>query len=141
MIFKGYVTARSFNGIYMPVPAQNSCLREFCDQRQGQYVLPHLESSFKNCYHQLFGAVKESAPEDIILMYSIGMLPSGQKLADLLSLCREKQVAIAFVLENIIDSENFSKVFGELDSYRLKELELPFREWETLRSRVGFPEE
>ena len=63
----GYVTSRSFQGLTIPVPAQNSCLREFAKAQKLVYVLPPLEHYFQNCYMQLFTLVKSLKEGDIIL--------------------------------------------------------------------------
>lgn len=108
----------------IPVPAQNSCIREYVSQKNGTYILPNLESSFDNCFHQLFGALNVLKKEDLIVMYSLTMLPSGDKLDTFIDKCKQKKVGLAFVLENISILNNFSKILDELKSYNLSKLEL-----------------
>jgi sporadic carbohydrate cluster protein (TIGR04323 family) len=130
--YKGYVSSRSFGGMSIPVPAQNSSLREYVAQQNGIYVLPNLESSFDNCFHQLFGAVNMVDSESTIVMYSLTMLPSGSKLTRFLSSCKIKNISLAFVLENILVSKNFSRIHDELESYKLSRLELDKIGWDAL---------
>ncbi len=116
----------------IPVPAQNSCIREYVSQKNGTYILPNLESSFDNCFHQLFGALNVLNKEDIIVMYSLTMLPSGEKLEAFIDKCKQKKIGLAFVLENITISSNFSKILDEFESYNLSKLELDQGEWKLL---------
>jgi sporadic carbohydrate cluster protein (TIGR04323 family) len=116
----------------IPVPAQNSCIREYVSQKNGTYILPNLESSFENCFHQLFGAINILHEGDMIVMYSLTMLPDGNKLDTLITNCKNKKIGLAFVLENISITKNFSKILDELESYKLSKLELNLDEWELL---------
>ena len=75
----GYVTSRTFQGLTIPVPAQNSCLREYARANELIYVLPPLEHYFENCYMQLFTAIKSLESGDILGMYSAAMLPRNHK--------------------------------------------------------------
>ena len=100
----GYVTSRSFQGITIPVPAQNSCLREFAASNKLDYVLPPLEHNFDNCYMQLFTVVKSLKEGDIIGMYSAGMLPKNDK-------------KLNFLFNEIIKNKN--SIFCILESKRL----------------------
>ena len=132
MNYKGYVASRSFGGMSIPVPAQNSSLREFVAQRKGTYILPNLESSFDNCFHQLFGAITSVSRGDAIVMYSLTMLPNGSKLQMFLQQCKVKGITLAFVLENFSVVDDFSTILKELASYTLADLELDQSQWATL---------
>ena len=132
MNYKGYVSSRSFGGMSIPVPAQNSSLREYVAHKKGIYILPSLESSFDNCFHQLFGTVANTSYGDIIVMYSLSMLPNEIKLNKFLGECKTKGIGLAFVLENISVSEDFSKILDELELYELAKLELDEKRWNTL---------
>lgn len=114
----------------MPVPAQNSCLREFVSNSGGEYILPHLESSFEECFHQLFGLVEDLAKDDMVLMYSVSMLPKGEKLEQFLVRCAERKLGLAFVLENIKEQAPFARTLQELDCYSLAELQCSDLDWE-----------
>jgi sporadic carbohydrate cluster protein (TIGR04323 family) len=116
----------------IPVPAQNSSLREYVTQKEGTYLLPNLESSFDNCFHQLFDAINTASAGSAIIMYSLTMLPDGAKLAKLLSECKLQGITLTFVLENFSVSENFSKILDELESYSLATLELDQTKWDTI---------
>ena len=106
----------------MPVPAQNSCLREFVNRNKGIYVLPHLESNFENCYHQLFGLLNQIQKEEHVLMYSILMLPKdNQKRKEVYNILFKKGLVFDFVLENISTS-NKQEIEDELKIYDLKKL-------------------
>jgi len=118
----------------MPVPAQNSCLREFVARKNGIYVLPVLESDFDNCYHQLFQQAIIAKADAFILMYSALMLPPEQKLGRLLSLLEEKKIGLAFVLENLIGEATSSLITEATSSYKLRQLALDL---EAFRERYG----
>lgn len=96
----GYVTSRSFNGLTMPVPAQNSCLREYADSQNCLYVLPPLEHYFQNCYMQLNTVINNIEEGDIIAMYSAGMLPaSTDKCKKLINKIQAKKCSLYVILE------------------------------------------
>ena len=118
----GYVTSRSFQGFTIPVPAQNSCLREYAKANDLIYVLPPLEHYFENCYMQLFTALKAMEKGDILGMYSAAMLPQEiTKLKFVFDEIKKRDGSIYFILEakkvkNINDAKKI------LFSYSLKNL-------------------
>ena len=118
----GYVTSRSFQGFTIPVPAQNSCLREYARANDLIYVLPPLEHYFENCYMQLFTALRSMESGDILGLYSAAMLPKeGTKLKYIFDEIEKKGSSIYFILEakkvkNINDAKKI------LFSYSLKNL-------------------
>ena len=71
----GYVTPRPFGPFSMPVPAQNSCLREYVASKDAIYGLPQCENIFPNSYVQLFGTINSIEPGGHVVMYSFHMLP------------------------------------------------------------------
>ena len=96
----GYVTSRSFQGLTIPVPAQNACLREYARTKELMYVLPPLEHYFDNCYMQLFTALNSLQFGDTLAMYSAAMLPiSSSKLHQIFKIIENKNASIYFVLE------------------------------------------
>ena len=135
MNYKGYVSSREFGGMSIPVPAQNSSLREYVSQKNGTYILPNLESSFHNCFHQLFGSLNNLNNNDMIVMYSLTMLPDGKKLDTFLDMCGLKKIGLAFVLENISVRDDFSIIKNELKSYKLSRLELNEHDWNIIVSQ------
>lgn len=138
MNFKGYVTSREFGGMKIPVPAQNSCLREYVTQRGGSYILPHLESCFENCFHQLFGLMDELEQGDTILMYSVSMLPKGQKLNQFLRKCKKNKLKLAFVLENLGVDDDHTVLHQELSGYLLADLEMTLDRWKAMPKHLTF---
>ena len=106
----------------MPVPAQNSCLREYVARNNGRYVLPHLESNFNNCFHQLFGLVNEMEINSALVMYSVLMLPQEiAKRKSVFANLKEKNIKICTVLENISTNE-YDDCEIELTNYLLQRL-------------------
>ena len=53
----GYVTPRQFGPFSMPVPAQNSCLREYASSNGFSYGLTQCEHIFEGSYVQFFGTL------------------------------------------------------------------------------------
>jgi len=53
-------------------------------------------------------------------MYSVLMLPTGEKLKTLNKLATARELRFAFVLENIFDSADSLSLSSALDSYALK---------------------
>ena len=118
----GYVTSRSFQGLTIPVPAQNSCLREFAKAQKLVYVLPPLEHYFQNCYMQLFTVLKSMQDGDILAMYSAAMLPTNKKkLEFIFSELKYLDAKIHFVLESKT-VKNLEEVKSLLFSYSLKNM-------------------
>lgn len=118
----GYVTSRTFQGFTIPVPAQNSCLREFAKAQNCIYVLPPLEHYFENCYMQLFTAIKSIKKGDIIAMYSAAMLPINLKKLELIfSELQKRQGMMHFVLE-AKTIKNMDELKSILFSYSLRNM-------------------
>lgn len=113
----------------IPVPAQNSCLREYVSKRNGTYILPNLESSFDNCFHQLFGSINSLSKGDALVMYSVTMLPKDPKLKNILDTCISEEIMLAFVLENFTALIDYSKLIDELNVHQLAALELNEQKW------------
>jgi sporadic carbohydrate cluster protein (TIGR04323 family) len=98
-------------------------LREYVANKNGTFILPDLESSFENCFHQLFGAINNLSNGEALVMYSLSMLPNGKKLNDLLDKCVIKKITLAFVLENFTVCDDYTKVVNDLNDYQLASLE------------------
>ncbi len=117
----GYTSSRPFGGFVMPVPAQNSCLREYSVKFEATYKLPQLEHKYKNCYMQLFTSLNFLKKNDGIVMYSLLMMPKKNKLKTFFKILKNKNNSVHFVLENF-----FCKTINEFEekliSYEIKEL-------------------
>jgi sporadic carbohydrate cluster protein (TIGR04323 family) len=87
----GYVTSQPFGGFCMPVPSQNSCLREYANKKNFTYQLPQLEHKYINCFMQLYTTINIAKQYDGIVMYSYEMLPVNSKLIDLIKLAFNKK--------------------------------------------------
>ena len=120
MNFYGYVTSREFGGLKIPVPAQNTCLREYVANRGGVYVLPPLESYYSNCYHHRIGLFRSIEVGSTLLMYSVLMLPVGKpKFEAICEIAVKKKARLSTVLENI-ENEPFEKAADYFRDYNLK---------------------
>ena len=98
----GYVSTRSAYGISMPVPAQNSCLREYCKLRNITYILPRVEHHFDNSYSELLGLIEDCPHDTTIGMYTFLMLPLENEIAlNTVLASLSSKINLAFVLENI----------------------------------------
>jgi sporadic carbohydrate cluster protein (TIGR04323 family) len=99
----GYVTPRPFGQFNMPVPAQNSCLREYATSRGFSYVLPQCEHIFMECYVQWFGTLNGVRANQDIVIYSRLMLPSRRHDQDqMIRIIEEKKLRVHTVLENLL---------------------------------------
>lgn len=109
----------------MPVPAQNSCLREYVSRKKGQYILPALESNYPDCYHQLYGVLQSMPENSGLIMYSALMLPSIQtKRNKIYELGQKQRVQFAFVMENL-ETREIEEIENELKIYELKSFSQP----------------
>ena len=122
-MIRGYVTSRSFGGLCIPVPAQNSCLRELARSRSVAYGLPPLEHKFENCYMQLFTVLRSANKGDTIAMYSVVMLPinSPKKMDAINAIAIEKNLTLLFVLEGV-ECSSTKDISNIVSSYLLREI-------------------
>ena len=96
-----YVTSRKMGDIFLPVPAQNSVLREASNRLNVQYILPRLEHFFKDSYIELNTLLDTSLENSLIGMYSFLMLPLDlSKLRKISEKLKKKKLKIYFALEN-----------------------------------------
>ena len=106
----------------MPVPAQNSCLREYADSQNCLYVLPPLEHYFQNCYMQLNTVINNIEEGDTIAMYSAGMLPASiEKSRKLIKKIESKKGSLYVILEAKI-IHKWSEINQLLFSYNVREM-------------------
>ena len=96
-----YVTSRNMGDIFLPVPAQNSVLREASNRLGTQYVLPRVEHFYKDSFIELNTILDSCLQNSIIGMYSFLMLPLNlSKLSKISNKLKSKNLKIYFVLEN-----------------------------------------
>lgn len=123
--YYGYVTSRPFGGMVIPVPAQNSCIREYILKKGGRYILPPLESYYQGCFHQLFGLLNNASENASIIMYSLSMLPFDNviKMKKIKNISLQKNIRYAFVLENFECTLIEGRFEDEASSYSLSRLQ------------------
>ena len=118
----GYTFSRPFGGFIMPVPAQNSCLREYASKQDALYQLPQLEHKFENCFMQLFTTIKLLKKNEEIVIYSVLMMPTNNdKINKIFIEIKKRKSKIHFVLENKIvkNIEEYNKL---IFPYKIKKL-------------------
>lgn len=99
----GYVTPRPFGQFSMPVPAQNSCLREYAVGNGFSYAIPQCEHIFKDCYVQWFGTMNSAQQGQDIVIYSLLMLPTrGSDIEAMIEIMESKSLTIHSVLEKTL---------------------------------------
>ena len=87
----------------MPVPAQNSCMREYVSRQGGAYVLPLLELMYEECHLQLFRLLESVPDNSQLCAYSALMLPRGlDKIDKIDRLLINKNLKLHFVFERLI---------------------------------------
>jgi sporadic carbohydrate cluster protein (TIGR04323 family) len=98
-----YATPRPFGGFVMPVPAQNSCMREYVLRQEGTYVLPLLELMYSECHLQLFRLLESVPDNSQLCAYSSLMFPKSQDKIDKIDrLLINKNLKFHFVFERLI---------------------------------------
>lgn len=101
MKFYSYVTSRNMGDIFLPLPAQNSVLREAAKRLNMIYVLPRAEHFFKDSYIELNTLLETCNEDSLIGMYSFLMLPLDlKKLKEISEKLKKKKIKIYFALEN-----------------------------------------
>ena len=96
----GYVTSRPFGDFIIPVPAQNTCLREYAANKKLQYVLPQLEHKFDECFMQMWTTLRQMSEGDILAMYSAEMIIYSPKAINILQNIVNSNIKAHFILEN-----------------------------------------
>lgn len=105
---QGYVTSRSFGGLYIPVPMQSSYLRGYCVQNDYLYKLHVNENEFPHSYLVLESVLEDIAAYDGIVCCSAFMLPENpSRRARIYQRLLDAGAGIHFVLDgNAIQSED-----------------------------------
>ena len=118
-----YVTTRKMGDIFLPVPAQNSVLREIARRLDLNYILPRVEHFYENSFIELNTLLKQAEKESIIGMYSFLMLPLDiKKLKNINELLAERNLRIFFALENRF-FENIEDIKNIYISHLLKKMQ------------------
>ena len=95
-----YATTRGFGNFFMPVPAQNSCMREYAGQVGLIYVFPLVELYYENCHLQLFRLLEKISEGSEVCMYSALMLPVSKiKIEIIERIMSAKNLTFHFVFE------------------------------------------
>ncbi len=124
MNFYSYVTTRKMGDIFLPVPAQNSVLRESAKRLDSKYVLPRVEHFYEDSFIELNTLLKTAENKSIIGMYSFLMLPLDiEKLKKINNLLTKKNLRIFFALENRF-FENFYDIKNLYISHVFKRMQL-----------------
>lgn len=105
---QGYVTSRSFGGLYVPVPMQSSFLRGYCAQNDFLYMLHVNENEFPHSYLVLESVLEDVGAYDGIVCCSAFMLPENPaRRAHIYQRLLGAGAGIHFVLDgNAIQSED-----------------------------------
>ncbi len=126
-IFSGYVTARDFDGINLPITIQHNLMRKYCEDRNCTYKLAQTELVIKNSSFVLFSILKKLKKNDNLIMCSIFMLPGDEKQRSrILNFVKKKNIKLHFVFEDLIvkdqdsffELENFVKLKKKIDVFK-----------------------
>ena len=119
-----YVTTRKMGDIFLPVPAQNSVLRELAVRLELNYILPRVEHFYEDSFIELNTLLKMAENGSIIGMYSFLMLPLDiTKLKKINNLLAKRNLRIFFALENRF-FENTYDIKNIYRSHVLKKMQL-----------------
>ncbi len=119
-----YVTTRKMGDIFLPVPAQNSVLREAANRLEVKYILPRVEHFYKDSFIELNTLLRKADEKSIIGMYSFLMLPLDiKKLRMINDLLYKKNLRIYFALENRF-FEDMNDIKNLYKSHLLRKIQL-----------------
>ena len=119
-----YVTTRKMGDIFLPVPAQNSVLRELAIRLKLNFILPRVEHFYEDSFIELNTILKTAEKGSIIGMYSFLMLPLDiTKLKNINNLLAKRNLRIFFALENRF-FENTCDIKNLYRSHVLKKMQL-----------------
>ena len=119
-----YVTTRKMGDIFLPVPAQNSVLRELAIRLKLNFILPRVEHFYEDSFIELNTLLKTAEMGSIIGMYSFLMLPLDiTKLKNINNLLAKRNLRIFFALENRF-FENTCDIKNLYRSHVLKKMQL-----------------
>ena len=118
-----YAMTRPFGDFAMPVPAQNSCMREYAASKGLSYSLPSVELIYDHCFINLFSLLQRTEMQDHVCCYSFLMLPLryDQKFEKLIEITQEKCLTWHFVFEKQVISRP-SELRHMLFNYKLSDL-------------------
>ncbi len=115
MKYGTYVFTRPFGNFSIPVPFQNTILRDYFRSISLPYCLPEVEHKFDNCYMSLFTLMEKMEKNSTIYMVSLEMLPSNKKFNEISKIALSKEISFFGVLDKrklktIPDYLNYIKI-------------------------------
>jgi sporadic carbohydrate cluster protein (TIGR04323 family) len=101
--YRGYVTARPFGGLHIPVPLQALALRDYCARKGYLYKLHANENVFPNSYLVLEGVINELDRYEGLLATSMFMMPRrAERRRKIYDAILKQGASLHFVLEDIV---------------------------------------
>ena len=82
MGYRGYVFSRPFMGLRQPHHIQNVVLRDYCRNRNMEYLLSATEYAMPESFMLLYQTLDELDELEGIVAYSLFLLPEQQELRD-----------------------------------------------------------
>ena len=82
MGYRGYVFSRPFMGLRQPHHIQNVVLRDYCRNRNMEYLLSATEYAIPESFMLLYQTLDELDELEGIVAYSLFLLPEQQELRD-----------------------------------------------------------
>ena len=82
MGYRGYVFSRPFMGLRQPHHIQNVVIRDYCRNRNMEYLLSATEYVIPESFMLLYQTLDELDELEGIVAYSLFLLPEQQKLRD-----------------------------------------------------------
>ncbi len=119
-----YVTTRNMGDFFLPVPAQNSVLRELANRIDAKYILPRVEHFYEDSFIELNTLLKTADEKSIIGMYSFLILPMDiKRLKKINKLLSKRSLRIYFALENRF-FEDINDIKNLYKSHLLRKMQL-----------------
>lgn len=97
---RGYIASSPFRGNRVPQHIQNKIVRDYCHERNMEYILAKAEYSFeKECFSQLLSCLKEDIKN--IVLYSMQQLPIDKdKRREILGMSIQTKKTLYFACED-----------------------------------------
>lgn len=111
--FRGYVFSRPFMGLRQPHHIQNIVIRDYCRNRNMEYLLSATEYAIPESFMLLYQTLEDLDQLEGIVAYSLFLLPEQQKLRhDIYKRVIEKERTMHFAVEGLVlgDSKSCERI-------------------------------
>lgn len=112
-----YTSMRPMGTLRVSSRDQNSLIRSYCKKHSISFSLPYPEFVYPQCHIQLFGIIKRSLLDDILVFFSVNQLTDYKFSTEDLSLLLDKSFSdVHFVYEDAHHHRQGKKLLHLLQS-------------------------